>query len=246
MTVVPACTGQSAFLSPGFQWDAADAYLFDIDGTLINSRDAVHYHAFHHALRSVSGVEASIDGLPVHGNTDPGILRAALLRSGFDAVAINSLLPRIIEEMCADVECNRRQLQPELCPAIVDVLHRLKNQGKLLGAASGNIEAIGWAKLEQAGLKHLFTFGAFSWPLETREEIFRHGVSLARGSLGAQASVCVVGDTPSDITAARAVGIPIIALATGIFSVSQLLPCLPNACFLNAGDLLAMNSLEPS
>ena len=34
-----------------FRWDAADAYLFDIDGTLLNSRDGVHYNAFHNAVR---------------------------------------------------------------------------------------------------------------------------------------------------------------------------------------------------
>ena len=26
-------------ISPGFVWDAQDAYLFDIDGTLLRSRD---------------------------------------------------------------------------------------------------------------------------------------------------------------------------------------------------------------
>ena len=27
-------------------WDSYDAYLFDIDGTLLNCTDAVHYFAF--------------------------------------------------------------------------------------------------------------------------------------------------------------------------------------------------------
>ncbi len=32
------------------RWDAYDAYLFDIDGTLMNCTDAVHYFAFCEAL----------------------------------------------------------------------------------------------------------------------------------------------------------------------------------------------------
>ena len=30
-------------IEPDFVWDAQDAYLFDIDGTLMRSRDRVHY-----------------------------------------------------------------------------------------------------------------------------------------------------------------------------------------------------------
>ena len=30
-------------IEPGFAWDGQDAYLFDIDGTLLRSRDRVHF-----------------------------------------------------------------------------------------------------------------------------------------------------------------------------------------------------------
>ena len=65
-----------------FRWDAADAYLFDIDGTLLNSRDGVHYNAFHNALLEFFRVSSSIDGVPLHGNTDRAIIRAVLRREG--------------------------------------------------------------------------------------------------------------------------------------------------------------------
>lgn len=227
------------FIRSGFQWDAADCYLFDIDGTLLNSRDAVHYHAFHHAIRELCRLDVRIDGVPVHGNTDPGILRAVMRRAGMDEAEIASYLPRIIERMCAEVKSKHQELAPELCPSIPDLLAYLSQRGKLLGAASGNLESVGWAKLERAGLRQRFSFGAFSWPRETRAEIFSYGVALARQQLGATASVYVMGDTPSDIEAARAVGVPVIALATGIFSFEQLMACSPDACFDCATDLLA-------
>lgn len=237
---MPSLSGQQPFLRPGFRWDAADAYLFDIDGTLLNTRDAVHYFAFHNAAREVLGREISIDSVPVHGNTDPGILRAALRLTGMDDAAIDAAIPQIVERMCAEVERNREDVHPELCPSIPELIQYLTVRGKLLGAASGNLETVGWLKLEKAGLRPMLAFGSFSFPRQTRAEIFAHGLALARQRLGEQATVCVVGDTPSDIEAARAVKAPVIALATGIFSFSDLMACGPDACCASAADLLAV------
>jgi phosphoglycolate phosphatase-like HAD superfamily hydrolase len=230
-----------AFIRPGFRWDAADAYLFDIDGTLLNSRDAVHYFAFRHATEHALGVQVTLEDVPVHGNTDPGILRAALRREGIDDSFIDNVMGQMVEHMCAEVERNREQLRPQLCPAILELLFYLRNRQKLLGAASGNLERIGRLKLEKAGLRDFFAFGSFSFPRQTRAEIFAHGVTLARERLGEQATVFVVGDTPSDIEAARAVNVPVIALATGIFSFADLMALQPDACFATAVDLLAAN-----
>jgi len=238
--LLPPSTGQKAFVRPGFRWDSADAYLFDIDGTLLNSRDAVHYFAFLHAARQVLGQEVSLEGLLVHGNTDPGILRAALRRAGVEEAAIDGAMKQIVEHMCDEVRRNQDQLRPELCPSIPELIAWLRGQGKLLGAASGNLEPVGWLKLEKAGLREMFVLGSFSFPRESRAEIFLHGIGLVRERLGERATVTVVGDTPSDIEAARAVGAPVIALATGIFSFADLLACDPDACFACGNDLMAL------
>lgn len=227
-------------MRPGFRWDSADAYLFDIDGTLLNSRDAVHYFAFRNAIRDVLGIEASIEGVPVHGNTDVGILRAVLQRAGLRDRAIDKHMPQIVARMSAEVRENREHLNPELCPSILELIRYLQGRGKLLGAASGNLETVGWLKLEKAGLRPMFAFASFSFPRESRSEIFQHGIDLARQCLGGQASVTVVGDTPSDIEAARKVGVPVITMATGIYSFAQLQAHDPDACFACGTDLLAL------
>ena len=238
--LAPDSAGERAFLRPGFRWDAADAYLFDIDGTLLNSRDAVHYFAFQNAMRQVLGIEASIEGVPVHGNTDIGILRAVLHRAGMNDAAINAHMPQIVAQMTAEVQRNREQLNPELCPSILELINHLQARGKFLGVASGNLETVGWLKLEKAGIKPMFAFGSFSFPRESRADIFRHGVELARRQLGEQATVSVVGDTPADIEAARPLNLPVIALATGTFSFSDLMACGPDGCFACGADLLQL------
>ena len=144
----------------------------------------------------------------------------------------------MIAQMCAEVERNREQMCPELCPSMHELVSNLHAQGKLLGAASGNLEPIGWLKIEKAGLRKLFSFGVFAYPLEFRRDIFMHGINIARQKLGKQAQVYVVGDTPSDIEAAKAVDVPIIAVATGIYKFDELQSLQPDACFPCATDML--------
>jgi phosphoglycolate phosphatase len=160
-------------------------------------------------------------------------------RVGLRDRAIDRHMPQIVARMCTEVQENRERLNPELCPSILEIIRHLQDRGKLLGAASGNLESIGWLKLEKAGLKPMFAFASFSFPRELRAEIFQHGIDLARRCLGQQASVTVVGDTPSDIDAARIVGVPVIALATGIYNFAQLKAHDPDACFACGTDLLA-------
>ena len=220
-------------------WAVADAYLFDIDGTLLNLRDATHYHAFHAAVHNVFGVDSNIDGLAVHGSTDIAILRAVLRREGLRDSDFEPRLREAVAAMCNDVRAKASDLRPQVCPSIPTLLERLRACGKLLGVASGNLETIGWLKLEAAGLRPWFAFGCFSDQREEREEIFRQGRAEVRRRLGPEATACVVGDTPSDIRAARAAGMSVIAVATGTFTLAQLHELQPDACVSCCTDLLS-------
>jgi phosphoglycolate phosphatase-like HAD superfamily hydrolase len=217
-------------LPKGFNWRAFDAYMFDIDGTLLNSRDAVHYDAFLIAMRELYGRPVGLEGVAVHGSTDPLILLAALRQSGICEAEGRAALAPAMARMCAEVEARAEELRPELCEAVPKLLAELKSMGKLLGVTSGNVERIGWAKLKAAAISEYFSFGSFSDRNETRTEIFRWGAEEARRRLGAEAKVCFVGDTPADVAAARACGFPVIAVATGIFSLEQLAEGEPEMC----------------
>ena len=75
-------------IESGFAWDAQDAYLFDIDGTLLRSRDRVHMDSLPASVRAVMGIEVSLEGVSLAGNTDTSILReaCALWRADRDPV----------------------------------------------------------------------------------------------------------------------------------------------------------------
>jgi phosphoglycolate phosphatase len=219
------------------KWIEADAYLFDIDGTLLNAHGGAHYQAFHSALKDIFAVDCKIDGVPLHGNTDVGILRAVLRREGVDETTFNVGLHRALIHMCEEVERNRGQIRSEVCPSIPQLVRHLHADGRLLGVASGNLERIGWLKIEAAGLREYFAFGSFSDTAELRSHIFRAGVAEAKRRLGQRASICFIGDTPADIEAARAISVPMVAVATGIYSQSELAAYSPDVLLGCCTDL---------
>jgi len=215
-----------------------DAYLFDIDGTLANSHGRVHYNSFHTALREVFDCDGRIDNVPVHGNTDPGIMRAALQQHGKMPDDFEARLPRAWAIMNAEVAQNADAMEVELCPGIPELLAELRRQGKAICVVTGNLEEVGWLKLERGGIRHFFDFGSFSDTREKREDIFRHGVELARKLRGPNTTVCFLGDTPSDIRAAERLGMPVVAVATGIYSREDLARESPTLCVTTCGELL--------
>ena len=131
----------------------ADAYVFDIDGTLLVTKDLVHWNALHQAMIEAYGVDATIDGIPYHGMTDISILRAALARAGVSDGAFKSALPAALEVVCREVEVNRKQIAPQACAGVPALLTKLRQRGTLLGVASGNLETVGWHKIEAAELR---------------------------------------------------------------------------------------------
>jgi phosphoglycolate phosphatase len=215
-----------------------DAYLFDIDGTLANTRGGAHYNSFHTALREVFGCDTRIDNVPVHGNTDPGILRAALQHCGKLPDDFESRLPRAWAIMNAEVAQKADEMKVELCPGIPELLAELRRQGKLIGVVTGNLEEVGWLKLERGGIRHFFDFGSFSDTREKREDIFHHGVELARNLRGPETTVCFIGDTPNDVRAAEHLGLPVVAVATGIYSREDLAKESPTVCVTTCNELL--------
>jgi phosphoglycolate phosphatase len=215
---------------------AADAYIFDIDGTLLVTKDLVHWNALHQAMTEAYGLDATIEGIPYHGKTDLSILRAALGRAGVSDSDFEAKLPAALDVVCREVEANHLQLAPALCPGIVRLLESLEAGGKLLGVASGNLETVGWHKIDAAGLRRFFTFGFFSDHHETRAEIFRNALEHVKSQLGSAARVCFLGDTPSDVEAAKQVGAQILAVASGTFSLQELIACSPDLCVTHCGE----------
>ena len=215
----------------------AEAYIFDIDGTLLVTKDLVHWNALHQAMIEAYGVDTTIEGIPYHGKTDLSILRVAVGRAGVSDSDFEAKLPAALDVVCREVDAHHLQLVPQVCPGIVQLLESLKASGKLIGVASGNLETVGWHKIEAAKLRQFFSFGFFSDCHESRGAIFGNALNFVKEQLGPTARVCFIGDTPSDVEAAKQVGAQVLAVASGTFSFDELDACSPDGCVSHCGEL---------
>jgi phosphoglycolate phosphatase-like HAD superfamily hydrolase len=219
------------------RWDSYDAYLFDIDGTLLNCSDAVHYFAFCSVLSDLAGREMNLDGVTAHGNTDIGIVRDALALAGIAEDAWRPLIPNVRERMCRYVSEHQDELCVSAIAGVDEALRHLRKKGATLGVATGNLEQIGRMKLRHCGLLEHFDFGSYSDKFEHRADVINLALEMARQICGEDAAVCTVGDTPADIRAARANGLDVIAVATGIYSLEQLSAESPDWCLTSLQQL---------
>jgi phosphoglycolate phosphatase len=219
-------------------WDSFDAYLFDVDGTLIHCTDAVHYFAFCSVLTSVAGRPINLDGVVTHGNTDVGILRDAFALAGVPEDVWRVQLPKIRESMCSFVSAKREELRANLLPQVRAVLEHLATQGAKLGVATGNLEEIGKRKLEAAQILDMFHFGGWSDAFEHRSDVFRVAGEIARSHAGSTAAILAVGDTPADVQAARANGFQVVAVASGLYTLEELQAERPELCICSFEELL--------
>jgi phosphoglycolate phosphatase-like HAD superfamily hydrolase len=203
----------------------------------------VHFDSFAASVQRVTGFEITLGGILLHGNTDTAILREACRQAGIPAQLLEERVDAILEAMRNSVAERRHELDLALMPGVEDVLRHLAQKGALLGVATGNLEAIGWIKIEKAGLREWFRFGGFSDHFPIRGELIAHAAwkarEMARTRECPDATVCVVGDTPRDIEAAHSNFLPVIAVATGRCSFDELLEYKPEACVSSLADLLA-------
>jgi len=244
LTTLPTNEARVA-IEPGFAWDAQDAYLFDIDGTLLRSRDRIHVDSFASSVQRVTGFEVTLAGILLHGSTDTAILREACNQAGIPANLLEDRIETILEAMRNTVAERRNEMDLVRMPGVEQVLNHLAQKGALLGVATGNLELIGWIKVEQAGLREWFRFGGFSDHFPIRAELIGQAANKARELAGKGASICVVGDTPNDIHAARANFLSVIAVATGNYSFDELLKHQPEVCASSLADLLAQTRTAP-
>jgi phosphoglycolate phosphatase-like HAD superfamily hydrolase len=239
MLTTPPTRQDRIFIQQGFAWDAQAAYLFDIDGTLIRSRDRIHFNSFATSFKRVTGFELSFAGVQLAGNTDTAILREAGQQAGIPAEVMRERTEAVLDAMRNAVAEQRSQMDLIRMPGVDETLKYLAARGAYLGVASGNLETIGWIKIEQAGLREWFKFGGFSDDFSVRSELIAQAAAKAREMAGPGATVCVVGDTPRDIEAAHANSLPVIAVATGHFSFDDLYKHKPEVCATSLAALLA-------
>lgn len=193
------------------------AILFDIDGTLLYAK-GLGRQAFGDAFAAAYGVPIDVNALSFIGATDTALIRSLAAELGLTSTPAR-------EEHFA-IEFTKR-LDPKLAagpiqvyPGVPELLRALTGQDTLLGLVTGNLRTTAWSKLIHSGLADFFSFGAYAGDHAERDELARLAGQRAR-ERGAEARL-LIGDTPKDIQAAHAAGLPCLAVATGWISEADL------------------------
>jgi phosphoglycolate phosphatase-like HAD superfamily hydrolase len=211
--------------------------LFDIDGTLLKPM-GLGRRSIEAAFRDhYGGDRAYFAGVAFHGRTDFDIIDEAIARVPGKLADAGSLLGRYLGHLRREVD----QGPSLVLPGVLDLLGRLSADGSVtLGLVTGNVREGARIKLERDRLGGFFAFGAFGDDHRDRGELVKIAKDRARAGRvnGFQDSdVYVVGDTSSDVRAARAANAVAVAVATGGHSMDELAAERPDHL---------LPSLEPS
>lgn len=216
--------------------------LFDIDGTLMDTGGAGR-RAIERAFGHVHGRPDACASVRFGGMTDQAILRA-----GLDALEL-PVAPAAIEALVA---AYLGFLEDEMAraggcvvhPAVGDALDAAEAARAAIGLGTGNLREGARLKLGRVGLFDRFAFGGFGCDHELRAELLRIGAERGARALGARLDACrvvIIGDTPKDVAAARAIGAECVAVATGSFDVATLAACGATWAF---ADLAARGAID--
>jgi phosphoglycolate phosphatase-like HAD superfamily hydrolase len=195
----------------------AALYLFDIDGTLLRAGGA-GARALDAVFAARYDLERAMRGIDAGGRTDPWLVAQVFeTRLGRTAAAaeidavLDAYLPQLQRELAAST--NFRVL-----PHVAESLAWLAATPDVaIGLATGNIERGARIKLDHAGLTPRFAFGGYGCDHVERPRLVARAIERGRALAGPCAAdrIVVVGDTPHDISAARACGVRAVAVATG-------------------------------
>jgi phosphoglycolate phosphatase-like HAD superfamily hydrolase len=147
-----------------------------------------------------------------------------LSRAGAAPRAIRAAMPDIVENAQRIYVRTCPVLERKTCPGVRRLLKRFERHGIVMELVTGNLARIGWKKMDRAGLRRYFRFGAFADMARDRAGLARLAIRHAReqGWIRRGTPVFLIGDAPADILAARANGIRSIAVATGLVSRADL------------------------
>ncbi len=220
--------------------------LFDIDGTLLISR-GIGRQAKRQAMLECFGRTGDLDNHAFGGKTDWRIVAELLAPYGVSSADVGRAMPAYEQVMARHMRAIRGRYQAEAIPDAMALVGALRERDDtLVGLVTGNTSKTAAIKLEMAGFDPTwFPIGAFGNESAEREDLTRLALQRARDLADSPIKgddVVVIGDTPDDIQAARAIDAIAVAVCTGYVPRDQLNDADPD--FLLA-DLSAFLDLVP-
>jgi phosphoglycolate phosphatase-like HAD superfamily hydrolase len=198
-------------------------YLFDIDGTLVDTGGA-GMTALVEATREVFGEDGP--ALDLAGATDLGIVIG--IHRHFEVQPTRERIEGYLAIYLKRLDWNLAHggFKGRVLDGAVDLLDALALRSyTAIGLLTGNIASGAASKVRHFGLSSYFAFGAYGCDHHDRNELGPIALKRAAAHAGRDflpGETWIIGDTPKDIACARAIGARCLAVATGSFNAEQL------------------------
>ena len=204
--------------------------LFDIDGTLIHTSGAGE-KAFARVFANLFGISDGTEKLKFAGRTDVAILREFFVHNAIEPSPEN--LAQFFDAYVFMLDHMLQALPGGAHPGVWNWLNELRAlpHRPVVGLLTGNIRLGAEIKLRRFDLWEPFATGAFADDSADRNEIAALAKQRGEQLLGEKLcgdEILVIGDTPNDITCARAIGAKALAVGTGMYRAKDLLALQPD------------------
>ena len=193
-----------------------DCVGFDLDGTLLDTAWDLG-HALNHALSSIGRATIPLEDVRglIGGGTGQ-MLRNGMARTGG---VDEEILPDLTETLVTYYEANIAR-HTKLYPGGEAMLSALEARGVKLAVATNKREALAVRLFDALGLTHRFAtiIGGDTLGLDRakpKPDMLHEMVRRVQGTSGVAVRAAFVGDTTYDVGAARAAGLPVIAVSFG-------------------------------
>lgn len=220
--------------------------LFDIDGTLILSAGAGRRAVLRALLDSV-GAPGPFEGVRFDGKTDPQIVRELLAAAGHHDPDSEQHIQTVCHQYIGllERELVETSRQMRVLAGVAEMLDGIEARpDAVLGLLTGNIERGAHLKLTYAGLDPgRFLVGAFGSDAEARSALPAFATRRAAAVMGYEPrgeAVVIIGDTPADMTCGESLGARAIGVATGSYTVAELVDAGAFAAFDDLSDHTAV------
>ncbi|MBT8043198.1 MAG: HAD family hydrolase [Kiritimatiellales bacterium] len=195
---------------------ATGRYIFcDIDGTLLYARGSGRI-AFGKAFEEAYGVPVDMAHINFAGATDLRVVERLARENDVELQPDRTTY--LFERLTLYLDQGMAQVPPTVFPGVVHFLERVSQHWNL-ALVTGNIRACAELKLKHGGINRFFTgIGGFGDDDGDRNRM----AAIALERAGRPKAAYLLGDTPSDIEAARTNGMVSVAVCNGQFDRATL------------------------
>lgn len=213
-----------------------DALLFDLDGTLVDSYDAIHESL------GVAMQEKGLAPLPY-----PEVRR--MVGRGLESLVEEAMGAENVAEGVARFRGHYRTVflhKTRLLPGVAGAIGRLRSAGKRLAICTNKLGSFSTELVHHLGIGHHFVAvlgpESVSRP-KPDPEMLRRALELVEATA---ARTLYVGDMPMDVAVARAAGVRVVVVPTGSAAREELDVLEPDLLVEDLGELAGAVLGSPS